>query len=383
MNFDKLQAFLDKADIPKTKTKPKTFLGIAKQPHYENVLSNIYAFYFNVNEEHGLKNLFISTFIDIIQEKTKGQAKQFYFDEGFEVRTEVGTGNGRIDLLLSNESSAIIIENKVYHFLGNDLEDYWNSVKKCEDQNKHGIVISLRGIEHINHPHFINITHMEFIERVMTNLEGYRKEASPKYLIFVQDLYQNIHNLSTPDMDKKELEFYFDYQQKINQISTLNDRVNKHILIQVEKAHIPFEKTTKISGKRTKRFRYFKSKKNPQLMITVVIEDLLKPEKEMYIAVELKGKGLVNKEQYRGLFDYETPEYTLLRKDFYKNTSKDWAHFAGSHYHLTDDQIADLSNTIIDLIQADDYLKIFNKLDNFLSEEKNSKEKRIPQPAEQ
>ena len=86
------------------------------------MLSNIYAFYFDVNKEHGLKDLFISTFIDIIQVKTKGQGKQFYFDDGFKVRTEVGTGEGRIDLFLANESSAIIIENKVYHKLINPLD---------------------------------------------------------------------------------------------------------------------------------------------------------------------------------------------------------------------------------------------------------------------
>ncbi len=47
MNIKALQTFLDQASIPSVKQQPKTFLEIARQPHYENVISNIYAFYFD------------------------------------------------------------------------------------------------------------------------------------------------------------------------------------------------------------------------------------------------------------------------------------------------------------------------------------------------
>ena len=52
MMLEQLQTFLNQNEIPRIKRKPKTFLGIAKQPHYENVLSNVYAFYFNIEENH-------------------------------------------------------------------------------------------------------------------------------------------------------------------------------------------------------------------------------------------------------------------------------------------------------------------------------------------
>ena len=61
-----LQSFLNQNEIPIIKSKPKTFLGIAKQPHYENVLSNIYAFYFDVNEVHQFKDLFIKSLLELI-----------------------------------------------------------------------------------------------------------------------------------------------------------------------------------------------------------------------------------------------------------------------------------------------------------------------------
>jgi hypothetical protein len=52
MDINLLKSFLNEHQIPSVKQQPKTFLEIARQPHYENVISNIYAFYFDPHEEH-------------------------------------------------------------------------------------------------------------------------------------------------------------------------------------------------------------------------------------------------------------------------------------------------------------------------------------------
>jgi hypothetical protein len=57
MSLNKLQVFLNQNEISKIKGKLKTFLGIAKQLHYENTLVNIYASYFKLNEAHKFKDL--------------------------------------------------------------------------------------------------------------------------------------------------------------------------------------------------------------------------------------------------------------------------------------------------------------------------------------
>ncbi len=51
MNIEALKDLLDKNIIPEKTKTPLTFLAIAKQPHYENVISNIYAFYLDQEEE--------------------------------------------------------------------------------------------------------------------------------------------------------------------------------------------------------------------------------------------------------------------------------------------------------------------------------------------
>ena len=61
IDYNNLQEFLNKNTIPIIQSSPKTFLEIARQPHYENVITNIYAFYFDINEEHGFGNLFVKS----------------------------------------------------------------------------------------------------------------------------------------------------------------------------------------------------------------------------------------------------------------------------------------------------------------------------------
>jgi len=43
-------------------SKSENIFNITGYPHYENVCSNILSFYLNPNNEHGLGNLFFSSF---------------------------------------------------------------------------------------------------------------------------------------------------------------------------------------------------------------------------------------------------------------------------------------------------------------------------------
>ncbi len=45
--------------------KSETIFNIAGYPHYENVCSNILAFYLNPNNEHGLGNLLFSSLMNL------------------------------------------------------------------------------------------------------------------------------------------------------------------------------------------------------------------------------------------------------------------------------------------------------------------------------
>ena len=375
IELNTLQSFLNQNDIPLIKGKPKTFLGIAKQPHYENVLSNIYAFYFDVHEVHKLKDLFITSLIELINASPLAkEAKVFDTFLNFEVVTEYGTKNQkRIDILLQNQEQAIIIENKVYHNLNNDLEEYYNEINVA---TKVGIVLSLHPISDIKHPHFINITHSQLMERVMLNLGSYVLGASDKYLVFLKDFYQNIINLSRPVMEKEYIHFYYKNQQEINQLVEFKFKLRDHILSQVIAAGNTLEGVSKYEPRANsfndKRLVYYVSNKYSNLMITVVYEKLLTDEKKMHIAIEMQGNLLKDRKKYDAIVFTEEEKQHAFAEHF-RTTSVDWSHFSVQHYHPTEDEISNLSQFIIDKLNQDHLLSIFNKLVLFLDAQKTEK----------
>lgn len=381
MNLEALQSFLNQNETPKIKGKPKTFLGIAKQPHYENVLSNLYAFYFNVNEVHKLKDLFVASLLELIKAKLKEQNKekealQSFYD--FNVETEYSTiDGGRIDLLLSNDEQAIIIENKVYHHIkDNDLDDYWNSIK-VEDDNKIGVILSLHPIaEHQysgfkNSNQYINITHNILLQQVYKNIGDYIVASNNKYIVFLNDFHQNIMNLTQPYMEENDFNFYFEHQKKIKQLITYKSSVRKHLENEVKKAHHSLEsKTLKIklyesSGNLGNRLTYYVSEANKDLMFTIIYGDLLDTEGTLKLIIELKHKALINKERFKGI--------TLAGKEntkFYTSNNKAYEHFAARSYKLEQSEIRNLSDVISSKLEKDGFIKAFLEIEHILTSEK-------------
>lgn len=372
MNLQTLQSFLDHNDIPVIKGKPKTFLGIAKQPHYENVLSNIYAFFFNETEVHKLKGLFSKSLLEIINASVLIQeTKGFETFLNYTVQTEYGTKNQkRIDLLLQNDTQAIIIENKVYHELNNDLDEYYDEIKVT---TKIGIVLSLHPISDIKHPRFINITHLQLVTQVLQNLGNYMLNASDKYVVFLKDFCQNIINLSHPIMEKENITFYYKNQQEINELATFKYKLREHIVGQIVEVGKIIDGVNSYEPRKNssndKRLVYYISKTNPNLMITVVYEDLLKPNREMHIAVEMEFDLLKDRTLYNKI-EFTEEERQFAFAEHFRTTNEDWSHFAVVHYHPSDNEISNLSQFIIDKLNEDHLLSIFKKLNNFIPKPK-------------
>lgn len=375
-SLSELKYFISSTTIPKIKIKPKTFLGIAKQPHYENVITNMYAFFFNVNEEHGLKNLFIKTLIECINEKTNHISKQFEDFDKFKCRTEFETlKKGRIDLLLFNETQAIIIENKVYHVLNNNLEDYWETINKSipSDNNKVGIVLSLRTEKQINHTHFINIRHIDFLERVLNNLGPYLLKASPTYLVFLKDLYQNIINLSTSAMDPNAIDFFKKHKIELLEAEKFLNNFRNHVKSEVQNAcsllnQIQDEEFLNFNIKSGNY--YFGSVRNPNLVFTIGFVNIFNGKNRLTLIVELMGETLANRTIYKQI-PFTSSEENIINSEFYFENNKSWAHFAVNRYPVDIIEFENLSQFIADKIIEDDLLSIFNKLDDFLAASKN------------
>lgn len=390
MDQSSLQHFLNKEVIPKIKKRPKTFLGIAKQPHYENVLSNIYAFFFNVNEEHGFNDLFIKSLISCI-DVSEIKGKNFSSFTDFDIETEYGTKGigsskrkGRIDLLLYNNEQAIIIENKVYHHLNNDLDDYWKSVKLNTEstESKIGIILSLKPIsedqysEFDNKDEYINITHAQLMVKVMANATCYFEDTSErleKYRFYLRDFNQNILNISTPTMDEKDIGFFTENKEKINQLVRFKYQFKQHVISEVEKAGgelINVKPEAPRHKSNSGRLRYYRSTIHSDLVYTIVFGGLFDSDDDrddgLHIIVEPRGTSLRNGAIFKDL-DFNEDEKKVLQPDFYKKTNKGWAHFASKWYSPNDEEVADLSSFILKKIKDDSFAIIIAKMETFLN----------------
>lgn len=365
MELKELQSFIKSSTIPVIREKATTFLGISKQPHYENVWSNIYAFFFKVSGEHHLKDLFIKSLVQLINKKVN---QEYSFSNRFNIETEYSTKkNGRIDLLLFTNGEAIIIENKVYHYLNNDLNDYWNSIKQPQKQ---GVVLSLKKISKTGNENFINITHLELMQCVMGNLSVYFSEANEKYLIYLKDFYQNVINMSNP-IESESLRFFYQYQKEINEINNVRKSVTNHIKSQIELACDQTDINLTLSkpgGDNEDKYRYYLSKANPNLMFTIFFSKLIWANRELLIIVELKNELLDKKDKLLNI-KFSDEEEELIKKDFYTRKER-WAHFAFKSYQLSENEIADLSSSVVKIIDDSPISSIFKKIEAALVEKK-------------
>ncbi len=215
MNIDWINELIDL--FPETSTGRKNLIAIAGYPKWEIVNSNLMAFYFDEKEEHGFSRLFINSLLDIYDSKKMTiPLPREIFETDFSVEREVSTNSGgRIDILIREEVEseddndeptsnwAIIIENKLFASLYNNLNDYWKSVNS---DNKLIVVLSLTFIDKpkeienkkIN---FINITHRELIDKVKQNLSDFYLDSDDRHLLFLKEYISNVNSFY---IDKKD-----------------------------------------------------------------------------------------------------------------------------------------------------------------------------------
>ncbi len=115
---------LDFKSLPR-KANAKTFMEISGQAHYENVASNILAFYFDTQEEHGLKDLFLKEFLKMAEHDVSEIVETTSV-----VREYPAEAGQRIDLVIQGDDFVIGIENKIYHWEANDFQNYGRVIKE-------------------------------------------------------------------------------------------------------------------------------------------------------------------------------------------------------------------------------------------------------------
>lgn len=272
MNLNWLDNLFD--DLPEVPKQRKNLIEISGFPRWENVISNFLSFYFDKEEEHGFSTLFLKSLLNVYERKLEADVKRLreelhssdapkHLQKVYEhkqsqqadfsilkeeiqsaeytVEREQTTENGkRIDLLIQDApletedeeepstlptppSWAIIIENKVYAPLYNDLQEYWNSVQA--DQ-KLGIVLSITGADLATKAppdgYYVSILHKELVDEVVQNLHGSFLESDDRHLLFLKEYIANINSfyMSTDYTQSREelLDVFRSKQEAIREL---------------------------------------------------------------------------------------------------------------------------------------------------------------------
>lgn len=228
MNFEETEEFLEEIreihdKIPK---KEKTWMEISGYPHYENVCSNILAFYLNPKEEHGLEEKVLKALYHAIKEKK--EIEDVHFSNMTIFREYTTLKGNRIDIVIQNEEMVIGIENKVMALLYNDLEDYAKTLEKI-NPNAIKVVLSLHKETESNlKGGFINITYQEFFKHLKQELG--KEEKLNKWHLYLRDFIKNLEGVEVErEMELEVKEWIKKHQDDIHKLNEIVNMAKSNI----------------------------------------------------------------------------------------------------------------------------------------------------------
>ena len=226
--FEKL--ITDFKKIYREKSNKQTIFEISGFPYWENVASNVLAFYFNPTKEHKLDDLLVRSLLQSFDTKIA-----IVNLDNTKVYREFATINGgRLDLLIVNENFIIGIENKINADLYNDLSDYSNTIEKVARDNGIGedkiykIVLSVK----FEKPEFsfINITYSTFFKNIRNNITNYIFNSDSKYLSFLFDFITTFEKPNLMDNNLEIVEFFENNSTVIDKLITNYHELSNSLL---------------------------------------------------------------------------------------------------------------------------------------------------------
>lgn len=191
--------------LPSRVERPRTFMEIAGYPHYENVCSNILAFFMDPEETHGLGSLVLDALMSV------GNNDEAYevVDGNVSVEREVNTDKGRIDILITSDDYAILIENKIHAGANNPFDDYSTYLDHIANgREKHKFLLTLYPTNAGSNWDFTNLTHEKFVEQIRSMLGHYVPSADTRHLTIFLDYLNTLENFQRGSrMDQKLVKF--------------------------------------------------------------------------------------------------------------------------------------------------------------------------------
>ena len=219
--IEKYCKFLKEIDkISLDTNEPANIFKICGFPHYEDVCSNILAFFFCSQKGHGLKNLFAKALFETIN-------VDFNEITTFTADTQIVTDNqNRIDILITSDDYNIIIENKIFNPKDNPLDDYNDYVKKNYGENVIVIVLGLEKKEMKCSVSYKSITYSDFFANLKKHFGDYISDINQKYSVLLFDFINNIESLIAKPMNTELVKFFAD-EENLKMHKNMQEKVKE------------------------------------------------------------------------------------------------------------------------------------------------------------
>jgi PD-(D/E)XK nuclease superfamily len=199
--------------LPQAVNREPTFMEIAGYPHFENVCSNILAFYLQPINEHGFGTLFLDVLAKLIDKEI------VIGGQSIEVKREELTKNGkRIDLVIESENFVVGIENKIFAGLYSPFQEYSEHLDSLSNGRQVcKVLLSLRSIQPSPELYgFKPICYEDFFQKVVDNIGSCFLTAHEPHITFLRDFIQTLRNLQKVTMmDRQRLNYFRDNQKNI------------------------------------------------------------------------------------------------------------------------------------------------------------------------
>lgn len=333
-------------EIPEKSNHDDGFLEILGLAHYENINSRIYAYFLDQSRNSKIAQIFLDALMDVVRSKTKKEIAI----ETFNVETEVVTIKGnRIDIVINDieNESAVIIENKIYHYLHNDLIDYWDHFS-YNYENKIGVLLTLEAhnIPENARPWFVNVTHYEWISSVIQ--KGLPSGLNHKMYIYLNDFINTIDNL-TKTIEMNELsKFYFQHTNKVKRAIETQQEAEVFVAQQLEQLAAKLGWET--YGKNPNWRNIWDAKNKRQTFYTILLEDVMNGKKELSIVIEIEkdDRSFIPQIEHELSND---PAFNKLDKNSY--SAGQFVHFLSKRYSLQLNELENLSDFLLEKIKTD------------------------------
>lgn len=193
-------------------------MEISGQAHYENVASNILAFYFDPKEEHGLKGLLVTAFLEMAGHKGVDVS------EIISIEREYPAEDGkRIDLVIDGDVFVIGIENKIYHWEANDFENYGRVIDALGKDK----LVTVKAVLGLHAPlwkpplpgGFLRFSYPQLWSHVRSSLGIYLPSANPKWVTYLIDFMETTSRLAGESQTNREFtDFFLKHNETIEQL---------------------------------------------------------------------------------------------------------------------------------------------------------------------